>query len=400
MTLAVDMPPKTWSDAWQTLQHPHKRSVIYGATDRRDDHWLVKLNDFVIDNQGIKGKDKARFFHSLKLLFASGVQFTRALEMLGKRTSNLRLARILSTISYDMENQGLSFSKALEKHPRVFSSSEIKMIYSGELTGKIENVLNSIATQLQKNLELQMRVRSALMYPITVILAVILATVVVMIFIVPRLTSLFTEAGAELPIATKVLIGMSNFTQQFWWLLLTFAIAGWFAWQNWVRSENGRLTWDGWMLNLPLISGLASNIQTVRICQNFSTLIQSGIPLNKALLVLAEIMPNKVMGRAINNIEFDIRNGGKLHKAFGAQEILDPVLTEILEVGETTGTVGEVLQKLGDQYEFEVDAQLNNLSKIIEPVIILVVGAAVIFMILAVLTPIFQMQELFGGGAV
>lgn len=391
--------PRTFSEALQLLQHPHNRTVIYGVTDRRDDHWLVKLNDFLIDAQGIKGKQKARFFHSLKLLFASGVQFTRALEMLSRRTSNLRLSRVLATVSHDMEQSGLSFSKALGKHPRVFTNSEVKMIYSGELTGKIDHTLDSIASQMQKNLELQMRIRSALMYPLTVIIAVILASVVVMIFIVPRLTSLFAEAGAALPLSTQVLIFMSDVTRQFWWLILAGAVAGYFWFQSWLRTDSGRRQFDYWVLQAPLISNLVSNIQTVRIAQNFSTLMKSGIPLNKALLVLSEIIPNRVIGEAVGNIEFDIRGGSRLHEAFAKQPELDPVLPEILEVGETTGSIAEVLTKLGDQYEFEVDAQLKNLSKLIEPIIIIVVGVAVIFMILAVLTPIFQMQEIFSSGA-
>lgn len=392
--------PKTWSAALTVVKNPKKRSIIYGVTDRRDDHWLVKLNDFVIDAQGVKGKDKARFFHSLKLLFASGVQFTRALQMLSKRTTNLRMSRVLDTICYDMEQNGMSFSKSLEKHPRVFNPSEVKMIYSGELTGKIENTLQSIATQMQKNLELQMRIRSALMYPITVVAAVILATVVVMIFIVPRLTSLFAEAGATLPLATQVLIFMSDFTRQFWWLLLAGAVGIGFAFRNWLNTEEGKLRFDSWVIQAPLISGMVNNIQTVRICQNFATLMRSGIPLNKALIVLSDIMPNRKIGHAIASIEIDLRSGMKLHKAFAAQKILDPVLPEIIEVGETTGSIAEVLQKLGDQYEFEVDAQLKNLSKVIEPIIIVVVGVAVVFMILAVLTPIFQMQEIFSSGQI
>jgi len=391
---------RTFSDAWDILQKPRSRPVVYGVTDRRDDHWLLKINDFLIDSQGIKGKEKARFFHSLKLLFASGVSFTKALEMLGKRTENVRLSRILATVSHDMENQGLSFSKALEKHPRVFADSETKMIYSGELTGKIEDTLHSISTQLQKNLELQMQIRSAMMYPITVVCAVLLATLVVMIFIVPRLTALFAEAGASLPITTQMLIGMSNFTRNFWWLILFFVVVAFFAFKNWLASEDGRLKWDAWLLRMPLLSHISNSIQTVRLCQNFSTLMESGIPLNKALLVLAEIIPNKIIGRAVSNIEFDIRGGSKLYEAFEKQTVLDPVLSEILEVGEKTGSVAHVLKKLGDQYEFEVDAQLKNLSKLIEPIIILVIGGAVIFMILAVLTPIFQMQEIFSSGAV
>lgn len=384
---------------WDVIKNPKQRDVIYGLTDRRNDPLPVQINDWLLDHSPFSLKDKARFFHSLKLLVNSGVQFTRSLEMLASRTQHVRFSRVLKTIAYDMQQNGLSFSAAMQKHPAIFSPSEVKMVYSGELTGKINATLDAIATQLQKNIELEMKVKSALMYPATVIAAVILAGAAVMFFIVPKLTSLFVEFGSQLPLATRILIGASDFLVNYWWFLLFLIIGGvaWFI--QWKSSDDGQRSWHRFILNFSLTKEVVGNIQITKISQNFSTLLAAGIPINKALRVLGEIIPNRVIGDDIFDIEVKVRNGKPLYQCFLESENIDSVMGEILEVGEKTGHMAEVLQKLGDQYDLEVESQLKNLSTIIEPLIILVVGVAVAFMIFAVLMPIFNLQDLFASAA-
>lgn len=388
------------SDLWGYVSDPKKRTVIYGLTNRLDDPWFLRINDYFIDElTPVSPKQKSRFFHSLKLLVLSGVQFIRAMRMLSERTDNVHFARILNTITYDMEHNGMSFSESIQKYPKVFDQSEVKMIYSGELTGKIEESLESLAVQLQKNIELKMRVRGALMYPITVIVALLLASVAVMVFIVPKLMGLFETLGGNLPLSTQILITLSNFMVNFWWLVIALLALGVTLFINWKQSDDGRLKWDGMVLEFPVISSLVQNIQTVRISQNFAALMASGIPVNKALIVLSEVIPNRVIGQAISAIELKVRKGATLHESFAAQPELDSVLSEIIEVGEKSGHISEVLNKLGDQYEQEVDAQLKNLSTILEPLIMAVVACGVIFLLFAVMTPIFQMNELFSESA-
>ncbi len=379
------------------LADPKSRKVIYGVTDRTDDPLLLKLNDFFIDYGRVSLKEKSLFFNSLKLLVNSGVGFTRSLRMLGERSRNVRLSRICNTMVYDMEHNGKSFSGAMSKYPNVFEKSEIKMVYSGELTGKIETTLDAVASQLQKSINLELRIKNALLYPATVFIAIILAGVIVMVFIVPRFMKLFEEFGSSLPWSTKILIGISSVFQNYWWLLLTLLIAGVLVFNSWKKSPEGQRSFDKHLLNIPILKGLINNIQTVRIASNFSTLMSSGVPLNKAMRVLGEIMKNSIIGDAIFSAEIQVRKGMELHKAFGKEKVLDPVIAEILEVGEKTGHIDEVMEKLGQQYEQEVDAQLKNLTTLIEPLIILIVGFAVVFMAMAIMLPIFQLQDLFSG---
>ncbi len=377
------------------LQKSKNQIFIYGVTDDRNASFLIKLNNYLIDISPVTDKEKRMFFNSLRLLVKSGIRLTRSIRMLSDRTRNLRFKRILNTIIYDIEINGLSFSSALQKHPHVFKNSEIKMIYSGEISGKIEETLESIAKQLQKDLELGIRIRSALVYPATVLVTIFIAIIVVMIFIIPKFQVLFTDLGGELPLATKILIGSSSFLIKYWWLILTLTIGGILFFKNLINSKKGKLQWDGFLLKIPIFSNLINNIQVVKISNNFATLLSSGVPMLKALGILSEIMPNSAIQNTLFEIKNEVQNGIAIHKSFSDKKILDPILGEIIEIGEESGHLDEILEKTGAQYEMEVDEKLKNLTTMLEPLIILLVGGAVVFMAMAIMTPIFKIQDLF-----
>ncbi len=379
----------------KSKQKKEERKIIYGVTDRSGDSMFQKLDDALIDMSKVSEKEKGLFFHSLQVLVKSGVRFVRSLQLLAERTKNKRFARVLNTIIYDMETNGSSFSLSMAKFPTIFSESESKMIFSGEIAGKLEETLESIATQIQKNLELEVRVKSALMYPLTVVGAIFVAGAIVMLFVVPRFKDLFAEFSGELPWATLFLINISEILQYYWWFLIILIIAGKMLFSNWRSTHNGARSWDGFLLTMPIFSGLINNIQTVRIAHNFATLMRSGIPVVKAIHILGEIMPNTVMKDAVFAVEEEIKSGIQIHKSFRNYEEFDTIFGEIIEIGEESGQMSEVLQRTGDQYEMEVDAQLKNLTALIEPIIIFMVGGAVVFLAMAIMTPIFRLQEMF-----
>ncbi len=374
-----------------------KREVIYGVTDRSGDGLSQKIDDWLIDHSGVSTKEKGQFFHSLQMLVKSGISFTRAVEILGQRSKNKRLSRILATIVYDMQVGGRAFSTAMGKYPSVFTDSEQKMIYSGEIAGKMEETLESISNQISKNIKLESSVKSAMMYPMTVIVAIILAAAVVLIFVVPQFTSLFEQFDTDLPATTQALVDASDFLKRRWWLVLTLLVGGWMLFTNWRRGP-GRETWAGWLLQMPLISPIVNNIQTVRIANNFSALMKSGIPVNKALHILAEIMPNAMVANAIFRIEQRVLMGQSIAQSFKSEtDYIDDIIPEVIEIGEKTGRIPEVLSRTGAQYEQAVDEQLKNITTIIEPLIIILMGASVVFMAMAIMTPIFKIQEAFAG---
>lgn len=382
-------------NGWFNWSPEEDTQFIYGISDRTSLPLLTRINDHLIDHSKVCLKEKRILFHSLQLLSNSGVRFTKALKMLANRTLNQRLKRILQTMEYDMDEQGMPFSKSMSKYPEVFTEYEVKMIQAGELTGKVKESLEAISKQIQKHLELESKIRSALLYPVIVVCAVILAIAIILIVVVPKFTMLFEAFGTELPFFTKLLISISNFFVHFWWLLF---LGGWVSWgffKNWKKSDEGRKKWDQFLLDIPIFKTLIRNIHTVRIATNFSILLNAGIPINKILMTLQNIVPNVILKDALFNISHKVQKGAKIFESFSQEPSLDPVLAEVIEVGEKSGSMPEVLEKLAQQYEIEVDYQLKNVTIIIEPVVIILVGAGVLFVAMAVMLPIFELQQIF-----
>jgi len=371
-----------------------KSPIIYGVTDRSDQPWWEQANDFIIDHSWVTAKEKSLFFQSLKLLVISGVRLSRAIKILAERTKNPRLERVLHTVDYDLNN-GFRFSNALAKYPDVFSNSEVKMVLSAEITGRLEQVLEYITTQIQKNIKLRSQVKSALIYPTTILVGIVLAFIVIMIWVVPQFKDLFGNFGADLPTSTKILISMSNFLQRYWWVVISGGVGGVIFFQNWKNSPAGRQTWDRWLFEIPGIKKLVQNFQTIQITTNFSTLLSSGLPVPKALQALREIVSNSVTKEAIRTVEKQVVAGDMLHEGFAKNEVFDPVIAEIVEIGEKSGSIQEILAKTGEQYELEFDSDMQNFSKLIEPVVLLIVAGVIIFLGLAIMTPILQLQDLF-----
>lgn len=379
----------------KALLQKKKDHVIYGVTDRSKEPWWKKLDDFLIDHSWVQKKEKSLFFNSLKLLVLSGIRIPRALLLLAERTKNPRLERILRTVHYDLTTRGLPLSTAMGKYPSVFTGYETKMILSAEVTGKIEDVLGSITTQIQKNIKLQTQVRSAMIYPITVFGAIFLAIIVIMNFVVPQFESLFANFGSDLPLSTRILINGSHFFQKYWWLVFSVIIAGILFFQNWKTSPEGKIKWDAFVFSLPGLNKIIRNFQTIQIAGNFSTLLSSGVPVIKSLQILRQIIGNEVTKEALFSVETSIRKGKMVHESFRENPIFDPILGEVIEIGEQSGAIQEMLQKTAEQYEMEFDADMQNLSKLVEPVVLIIVAAAIVFMGMAIMTPIMQLQELF-----
>ncbi|MCB9809467.1 type II secretion system F family protein [Candidatus Peribacteria bacterium] len=377
---------------------PKDPRVIYGVTNRQGAGLFTQVDDWLINQSRVSLKEKAQLYSSLRLLVGSGVRFVRAVEMLADRSRNPRLQRILWTVAHDMQERGMRFSQAIAKYPEIFSEAEIKVLYAGEYAGKVEDSLSSLAQQSDKTLQLNRRVRSALMYPLTVLIAIVLAIAVVMLFVVPQFEDLFSQFGADLPPATQFMIAASSFVTQWWWAVLLGLLILWGVFSQWRASESGGRTWGKFLLELPVVRTVLQNIETTRIAQNLSTLLSSGVPVEKSLEILSGILPSPVSREAIRQVQRDVQAGVEMHQSFRAQPYLDPILAEVIEVGAQGGQIPEILHKTGDQYEQEVDAQLQNISGLIEPVVLVAVAAIVVFMAMAIMTPIFQLQNLIATG--
>ena len=372
----------------------YNKVFVYGVTDNSKLPFYERWNDYLLDISPISDKEKNLVFNSLKLLVSSGMGFVRALEMIAKRHKNQRFARILYTISYDM-NHGLSFSKSLKKYPQVFQQSEIKNLYAGELSGHIEDSLHNVVHQLDKDIKLSRQISSALMYPFTALFAVLLAVFVIFIFVIPKFQKMFDDIGSELPVSTQLLISLSENVRAYWVLWLISFVMIYLVFKAWKESEIGKIKYDGILLELPIFGYLIRDVQTLRITSQLGTLLLSHVPLQKSIHILGQIIPNAVMSSAIFEVERKLKAGEVLSDIIEGQELFDPVLAEVIRVGERTGKTGEVLKRLGNQYEIEMDNQFKNITSLIEPIVLVLVGGVVVFLAIAIMSPIFKIQEAF-----
>jgi MSHA biogenesis protein MshG len=229
--------------------------------------------------------------------------------------------------------------------------------------------------------------------------AIVLAIIAVMFLVVPKFVFLFAEFEGTLPLSTRILIGMSDFFRNYWWFVLLVVVGSVVLFRNWKSSGVGQRLWDEFTLQVPLFKALINDVQTVRITTNLAALIESSVPVPKALQILSEIMPNVVVKEAVAEIEQEVRTGKAIHQSFTDKAVFDPIIGEMIEIGEKGGRISETLKKVGAQYELEVDAQLKNLTTLMEPLVIVLVGSAVVFMAMAIMTPIFKLQELVTASA-
>jgi len=378
-----------------SLSEHQARRVIYGVSDRRDDPWWGKLNDFFLDHSFVSEKTKSLFFFSLHLLLASGVSLIRALEILSVRQTNVRFRRILFTFIYDLQH-GVAFSKSMEKFPFLFRSAEIGIVRAGEQSGKIEKNIATVAEQVAKNIEIRLRLQSALFYPVILLFAIVLAIVVVLTVVVPQFESLFAQfPDGKLPLATRVLIGLSDFVISFWWGLLgSFGAGLWWIF-SWKKTIAGRKFFESLFSRIPFFHRIFRNSQTVEVSTHLASLLDAGIPVLQALFILEEIVQSVFVSESVRRVRLRITQGVRIFDAFRSESVFDPVLAEVLEIGEESGRITDVLFRLGKQYELEVETDVKNFSVLIEPLMILFMGGAVLFMAFAILVPVLDLQKLF-----
>ncbi|MBU0707783.1 type II secretion system F family protein, partial [Patescibacteria group bacterium] len=283
-------------------------------------------------------------------------------------------------------------STALSRYPQVFSEFFVHMIRSGETTGKLDETLNYLADQLEKDYDLNSRIRGAMIYPAFILFALTGVGVAMMIFVIPKLTAVLEESGAELPITTRILIATSEFLQNDWWILVLVIIGAIFAYRSLASSEAGRRMLDKIKIRLPIVGNLFVKIYLTRFARSVSTLIAGGIPLTRTMEIVADIVGNTVYRDLTLNTIKVIEDGNSIATLYARSSDVPPMLTQMMAVGEQTGKLDIILSKLSDFYAKEVESMIHNLVTLLEPVVMLVLGAAVAVMITAILLPMYQLS--------
>lgn len=336
----------------------------------------------------IKTKDKVILTRQLSTLVKAGLPLAKALRVLTEQIENPKLLRIVRAISNSVEG-GTSLSQALAQYPAVFSPIYISMVEAGEITGNLDETLLRLSAQEEKAQAITTKIRSAFTYPI-VVLVVLFAVMTLMITIVlPQVGKMYTDLNKPLPFSTQILLAISSFTTRFWYLIIAFFLIGLYALRAYMLTPAGKSAFDRLKLNVPLFSPLLTKMYMARFARTLGSLVTSGVPVLQGLNVTSRAMNNVHLERAVAAAAEKVKAGAALSQATADNPYFMPLLGQMLAVGEETGTIGESLEKVASYYEDEVDETVRNISQLIEPATMVVLGGMVAFLIASVLLPIY-----------
>ena len=345
--------------------------------------------------QRVKDRDLVEFSRQLSLMVSSGIPLLEALQSLVKQTENDYFKEILFKISKDVEG-GVSLDKALAKFPKVFSSLYVNLVKSGEVTGQLAEVLEYLADHLEKEYYLKSKVKGAMIYPIFVLSMLILVGIFMLYTVVPKLVEIVEGLGQELPLPTRIIIRTSNFVREWGWIILIFlviiSIGAWY----WRKTKRGGMFFDKFKLKLPIFGKIYRKVYLARFCENLSTLLKGGLLILRALNVSGSVVGNKVYKDIIYEARDEVRIGNTMSSVFEKYpKQFPPVVVQMIRTGEKTGKIEFILRNLADFYSKEVNNIVANLSRFIEPVLIIGLGLMVGILIAAILMPIYNMTTAF-----
>ena len=342
----------------------------------------------------VKLKDLAVFSRQFATMVNSGLSLLRALNILAEQTESKELSRVIGEVRNEVE-AGSSLSVALAKHPKAFDRLFVAMVRAGETGGVLDQVLLNLAETIEGKVSLRQKVRSAMTYPVVVFVMVVLILSAMLVFVVPMFESLYSELGGQLPLPTRLLLAASGAVSSwFGFVILAGAIGGGVGLRRWIATEKGRYQMDALLLKMPIFGPLFHRIALARFARTLAVLMRSGVPILQALEIVSETVGNGVMAKAILDVQARVKEGESIAKPLEGHDVFPPMVVQMMAVGEETGALDTMLNKIAEFYEQEVEATVASLTSLIEPVLIAVMGATVGSMVIALYLPMFNIINL------
>jgi len=351
-------------------------SVKAKASDKK-----VKLDDLVI------------FSRQLATMIDAGIPLVNALGILAEQIENENLRGIIGTVKSDIEG-GVSFCDALAKHPAVFSDLFVNMAKAGEASGMLNEILDRLATFMEKQAALNRKITSSLVYPAVVVTMAIVITAVLLLKVVPTFKGIFDSLGGQLPMPTQVLIFVSDLLRKYFLYTVISLSVGIFLLKNYLNTPNGKYQFDKLTLKLPVFGPLLRKLAVAKFSRTFSTLVKSGVSVLSALDIVSKTSGNKVVEEAVVNCSKSVRNGEPISKPLAKSGVFPPMVTRMINVGEQTGQLEKMLSKIADFYDDQVDAAASALTSMIEPMVIAFLGVVIGGIVIALFLPIFKISQL------
>ena len=342
----------------------------------------------------VKVEEVSNFTRQISTMIGAGLPITDALNII-KMQSQGRMQEVVSQILADVE-EGQSFSSAISKYPDVFSQTYVALIKAGEAGGVLDNVLSRLSDTMEKQIEFKGKVKGALIYPVIVVIGMIIVAFVMMVFVIPKMLSLYSEFGAELPTPTKILMSVSGFFAKFWWFfLIAFAIfLNFFI--GYRKTKSGKRKIDELILKIPIFGDLQRQVVLTELTRTLSLLVGTGVSILDSLSISSQVVGNAVISEALDESAKDVEKGFPIAFSFSKHpEAFPYILSQMIAVGEETGKMSEVLAKVSHVFEVESDQKVKALTAAIEPLVMIVLGIGVGFLVIAVILPIYNLTSQF-----
>jgi type IV pilus assembly protein PilC len=342
--------------------------------------------------QRISFTDIVNFTRQLATMVVAGLQLPDAFAILRTQTKNPIFGAVLLDIEHQIVSGG-NLADALAKYPQYFSRIYVALIRAGEASGMLDTVLTRLAETMESQQEFRSKVKGAMIYPIIVVIGMILVVMIMMTVVVPKLLELYRDFGATLPWTTQLLMNISVFFQRFWWLVIISGIAGYIGFNKWRRSVLGEFIIDTMYLKIPILGDLQTKIILTDFTRTLGMLIAAGIHVLDALRILKEVMGNVIFRNAVHEIALQIEKGISLGDSFAQHDVFPPIVSQMMKVGEETGKLDETMGKLSKYFQSESEHTVKGLTTAIEPIIMVVLGVGVGFIVISVITPIYNLTS-------
>lgn len=347
--------------------------------------------------QGVRASDVALMTRQLASLLQANIPLVEALAGLIDQIEHVQLRAILTTIK-ERVTEGMKFSDALAQHPKVFNELYVSMVSAGEASGTLEQVLGRLAEVTEAAARLRSRLTGAMIYPTVMGIGGLGVLTALLTFVIPRITTMLLDMGAQLPTPTKVLIAVSNLLVDGWWVFLSLAIVGGVSFRRWVKTPKGREQWDRRLLKVAIVGKLLRLVTIARFSRTLGTLLQSGVPMLAAMDISRNVVENKILRRVIESTRDAVKEGASLAEPLKRSGEFPPLVTHMIGIGEKTGELERMLERVADTYETQVDMQIGRLMGILEPAMLLFMGLVVGGMVISVVLPMLKLTETAAGG--
>lgn len=337
-------------------------------------------------------KDVATFSRQLSDLLRAGLTLAKALDVLTRQTSNPKLLEVIKTVSSDVQG-GSTFADALGHHPKAFNDLYCSMVRAGEVSGGLDAVMERLCSFLESEQEMRSKIITAMTYPAFMVVVCVLVISVLFTFVVPKFQSMFEDSGAVLPLSTQFLMGLSGFIRGWWWAILLGAVGLILLFRHYIKTETGRVQWDEFKLQLPLLGDLITKREVAKFARTLGTLLANGVNILRALDITEEVISNQILAKEVQQMSADIKEGERLSDRMAKSSLFPPIAVNMVAVGEETGELEKTLGSVAVSFENETERVIKTVTTLLEPLMIVVMAVVVGFIVFAMIMPIFQISQ-------